>query len=138
MFVARNQVRMHDTDMAGVLYFPRQFRFAHDALEDFIESLGYTFEQVFHEERFVFVIVHASGDYLAPLHVGNKLEVHVNILHIGQSSFSVGYDIYKIEKGNKTLVGRAKTVHVTLDSKTRNKIPIPENFKNLLAKHLSH
>lgn len=134
MFIAYNQVRMHDTDMAGILYFPRQFRFAHDALEDFVETLGYTFEQVFHHEKFVFVIVHAEADYLTTLRVGDKLEVHLSIGKVGETSFTVLYDIYKLDK---TLVGKVKTVHVTLDSATRKKIPIPFHFKILLEKHLS-
>jgi 1,4-dihydroxy-2-naphthoyl-CoA hydrolase len=133
MFISYNRVRMHDTDMAGILYFPRQFRFAHDALEDFVESLGFTFDQIFHREKFVFVIVHAEADYLAPLRVGDKLEVHLAIESIGESSFTVSYLIYKLDK---TLVGKAKTVHVTLESTSRKKIPIPEQFKKLLKNHL--
>jgi 1,4-dihydroxy-2-naphthoyl-CoA hydrolase len=133
MFIAHNQVRMHDTDMAGILYFPRQFRFAHDALEDFVESLGYTFDQVFHREKFVFVIVHAESDYLAPLRVGDKLEIRLEIESIGETSFTVIYSIYKLDK---TLVGKVKTVHVTLESAARVKMPIPSHFRELLAKHL--
>lgn len=134
MFIAYNQVRMHDTDMAGILYFPRQFRFAHDALEDFVESLGYTFDQVFRREEFVFVIVHAESDYLSPLRVGDKLEVHLFIENIGETSFTVVYYIYKADK---TLTGKVKTVHVTLESKARTKTPIPVHFKQMLQSHLS-
>lgn len=132
MFISYNQVRMHDTDMAGILYFPRQFRFAHDALEDFIESMGLTFDQVFRHLNFVFVIVHAESDYFNPLRVGDKLEIHLSVETVGSTSFSIGYKIYKIDK---TLAGSAKTVHVTLDSATRNKIPIPEEFRAFLVRH---
>ena len=133
MFIARNQVRMHDTDMAGILYFPRQFRFAHDALEDFVESIGLTFDQVFRQEKFVFVIVHAESDYYSPMRVGDKLEVHLSIIKVGETSFTVQYQIYN---QHKKLVGAAKTVHVTLDSGSRTKIPIPEKFKRSLLEHL--
>src|SRR6185437_6447175 len=98
MFIAKNKVRMHDTDMAGILYFPRQFRFAHDALEDFIESIGLTFDDVFRKEHFVFVIVHAEADYLAPLRVGDRIEVALSIEAIGNSSFTVFYQIFKADK----------------------------------------
>ena len=125
---------MHDTDMAGILYFPRQFRFAHDALEDYVSSLGYTFDQIFREEHFVFVIVHAESNYLVPLRVGDKLEIHLSIERIGETSFTVCYHIYKEDK---TLSGTAKTVHVTLESKSRKKIPIPTVFKELLSKNLT-
>ena len=133
MFITHNQVRMHDTDMAGILYFARQFRFAHDALEDFLGSLGYNFGEIFRHEHFIFVIVRAEADYLKPLNVGDKLDIHLIIEHVGNSSFSVFYKIYN---SDKLLVGKVKTVHVTVDAKTRKKIPIPEKFKQFLSQHL--
>jgi 1,4-dihydroxy-2-naphthoyl-CoA hydrolase len=133
MFKSANKVRMHDTDMAGILYFPRLFRFAHDALEDFVETLGLSFNQVFHREPFVFVIVHAEADYLKSLRVGDPIMVHLSIEALGTTSFTVGYKIFKDEE----LMGTAQTVHVTVDTVTRTKIPIPSTFKALLAKHLN-
>jgi 1,4-dihydroxy-2-naphthoyl-CoA hydrolase len=133
MYITHNKVRMHDTDMAGILYFARQFRFVHDALEDFVETLGYNFDQVFHREKFVFVIVHAEADYLTSLRVGDQLEIHLSIGRVGETSFTVLYNIFKMDK---TLVGKAQTAHVTLDSATRKKIPIPSHFKKLLNEHL--
>lgn len=132
MFISYNKVRMHDTDMAGILYFARQFRFAHDALEDFVESEGMTFATIFNESHFVFVIVHAESDYLAPLSVGDKLEIHLCVEKIGKTSFTINYQIYKQPH---TLVGTAKTVHVTLNATTREKIDIPQGFKDFLEKY---
>lgn len=133
MFIAHNKVRMHDTDMAGILYFARQFRFAHDALEDFVASEGLSFDFVFHRNHFVFVIVHVEADYLAPLKVGDDLEVHLKVLHVGNSSFTIDYKIYK---NSRDLVGTAKTIHVTLDAKTRNKVSVPPILREKLEKHL--
>jgi 1,4-dihydroxy-2-naphthoyl-CoA hydrolase len=132
MFIAKNKVRMHDTDMAGILYFPRQFRFAHDALEDFVESEGFTFDRVFSQEDFVFVIVHCEADYYSPLRVGDAIEIKVFVENIGSSSFTMLYEIYKQDH---THVGTAKTTHVTLKRVERTKIPIPKNLKKNLSKH---
>lgn len=132
MFIAYNQVRMHDTDMAGILYFARQFRFAHDALEDFVESEGMNFSDIFHKSHFLFVIVHAEADYLASVLVGDKLEIHLNVEKVGTTSFTLFYQIYRAKK----LVGTAKTVHVTIDARTRQKIDIPLDFRKQLEKHL--
>lgn len=132
-FIAKNKVRMHDTDMAGLLYFPRQFRFATDALEDYLEKEGYGFAKMFLEDKFVFVIVHAEADYFLPLLVGDPLEVHLICSAMGDSSFTLDFQIYRLPK--KELVGSAQTVHVTLDSKTRKKIPLPEPMKKSLEIH---
>lgn len=132
MFIAYNKVRMHDTDMAGILYFARQFRFAHDALEDFMESEGINFNTLFKESAYVFVIVHAEADYLASLNVGDKLEIHLFVERIGSTSFTLSYHIFR---NQHQLIGTAKTVHVTVDAKTREKINIPSEFKSFLEKH---
>lgn len=132
MFITYNKVRMHDTDMAGILYFANQFRFVHDAWEDLVESEGLSFKQVLHEEDFLFVIVHVEADYLAPLNVGDRLEVHVSLEKVGTSSFTLAYDIFK---ENRDLVGRAQTVHVTIDKHSRKKIPIPPHLKAKLQKY---
>ena len=131
MFITKNKIRMHDTDMAGRLYFARQFRFAHDALEDYCESKGFSFDDVFHQSKFVFVIVHCEADYISLLKVGDDLEIKVFVEKIGTSSFTIHYDIYKTDG---TLAGKAKTVHVTLDRETGKKIPIPLHFREALEK----
>jgi len=135
MFVVKNKVRMHDTDMAGILYFPRQFRFCHEALEDFVEAEGLSFNEVFNDKPYVFVIKHCEADYFAPLHVGDDLTVELYLESLGNTSFVVGYKIFKVL--TKQLVGTAKTVHVTLDSTTRTKIPVPDEIRNSFQKYLT-
>lgn len=134
MFIGYNQVRMHDTDMAGRLYFPRQFRFVHDALEDFLEREGLSFHQVFHHSDFVIVIVHAEADYHTLLKVGDRLETHVSVERIGNTSFTMNYQIFKQDK---SLAGTAKTVHVALDVKTQKKVSLPHKLHSILKQHLS-
>ncbi len=132
MFITHNKVRMHDTDMAGILYFAKQFRFVHDALEDLVEKEGLSFDYLFHNSAFVFVIVHAEADYLAPVKVGDILEIHVEVENMGNSSFTMDYKIFR---ANDIPIGKAKTIHVCLDSKTRKKIPIPDALRKMLKKY---
>lgn len=131
MYIARNKVRMHDTDMAGILYFARQFRFMHDAWEDLMEGEGVFFDHLFSGNDYAFVIVHAEADYLAPLKVGDHLEIHVKVDHIGTTSFTAGYQIYRTE----VMVGTGSTVHVAIDPVKRTKLPIPEQFRKILLKY---
>lgn len=132
-FTSYNQVRMHDTDMAGILYFARQFRFAHDALEDMFESEGYSIFEFFDSHKIVLVIAHAEADYFAPLKVGDKLQVYLSIQRMGNSSIAFFYEIFK---GGTDLVGTVKTVHVALDAATRQKIQVPDFVREKLGKYL--
>jgi len=135
MFIAYNKVRIHDTDLAGILYFARIYRFAHDALEDFFSHEGLHFKDLFNESRdFAFVIVHSEADYKVSLTIGDELEVHVDVHHIGNSSFTLEYLIYRIQ--DHVLTGTVKTIHVAIDPKTRKKMAIPLYLKQILHKHL--
>lgn len=130
IFSSTYKVRMSDTDMAGLLYFAHQFRFIHTAIEDFFEHLGLSMHQMFHENPFVFVIVHAEGDYHKPLHVGDLLTIELQIKKIGTTSFHTAYEV----KRGEELVGKAQTVHVCLDRLERKKMAIPQEFKVLLSR----
>jgi len=124
---------MYDTDAAGILYFGNQFRFVHDTFEAMMETKGWNFQRLFDVEPFIFVIAHAESDYLGAMHVGDKITVTGSVSHIGNTSFSLIYEIHKVG----ILVGRAKTVHVCLDKVTRTKIAIPESFKPVLMDYLT-
>lgn len=132
-FITHNKVRMHDTDMAGILYFAKQFRYVHDALEDLMEKEGIDFDALFTRSDFVFVIVHAEADYVSPVKVGDILNIHVWVENLGNSSFTMVYDIFKADG---TLMGKAKTVHVCLDAKTRTKISLPDSVRTIFSKYL--
>lgn len=132
LFKAKNQVRMHDTDMAGILYFPRIFRFVHDTFEDFLQDQGINFNTLFNVSDFTFVVAHAEADYKKPITVGDQLEVHLQTENIGNTSFTMAYKIYKTDG---SLIGEAKTVHVCLNSKTRLKTAIPESWRHCLEKY---
>lgn len=138
MFISYNKVRMNDTDVAGILYFANQFRFVHDAWEDLVELENMSFQQIFFNEDFLFVIVHVEADYLAPLMVADKLEVTVVTEKIGNASFTMSYKIYKKDMATEelTLTGTAKTTHVTIDKITRTKVAIPDHLRAILQKYI--
>jgi 1,4-dihydroxy-2-naphthoyl-CoA hydrolase len=132
VFTAFNKVRIHDIDMAGILYFARIYRFAHEALEDFFSHAGFDFKDLFGKSDFSFVIVHSEADYKVSLTLGDELEVQMHTEHVGNSSFTLVYQIYRVQ--DHLLTGTVKTVHVTIDPKTRKKIPVPEHFRAFLNK----
>ncbi len=137
-FISKNQIRMHDTDMAGILYFPRQFRLVHDAVEDFFETNDLGLSLIFQQKDYLFVVVHAESDYIHPLKVGDKLEVTLTVETIGTTSFTCSFAIHKIDQNSlKILAGTAKTVHVAIDKASRTKIPLPEELKFILQRYSS-
>ncbi len=131
MFSTTLTVRLADTDAAGILYFANQFQFIHETFEALIESEGFSFADVMAREDFMFVIVHAESDYLKPLKVGDALHVSCWVSRIGDTSFTVSYMLRR----SGEVVGTAKTVHVTIDKKTSEKITVPEKLGHFLEKY---
>lgn len=83
-------------------------------------------------KHFFFVIVHCEADYLAPLKLGDHLDIHMYVEHIGRTSFTFCYNIYK-KDGLEA--GTAKTVHVAIDKETGKKVAIPSMLLEILKKH---
>ncbi|MDA1353320.1 MAG: thioesterase family protein [bacterium] len=135
MFISKNTVRMHDTDMAGILYFARQYRFAHDAWEDLLESEGIVLKDLFAKSPYLFVIVHSEADYYRSLMLGDHIEVRLTISSVGNTSFTVAYGIYI--DGTDDLMGMVKTVHVCVDAKSREKIRVPQSLRDKMTKYFS-
>ena len=119
-------IKLHDTDAAGILFFANQFRIVHDLYEQFLARIGSSFRERITAGDFVIPIVHAEADFLQPLRVGDTLEVTAIVARIGNSSFTLDYQLIDLEGW---VVGTASTVHVTCDSQTHEKIVLPDNFR---------
>ena len=81
---------------------------------------------------FFLPIVHAESSYKTPVLVGDKILVTIKVAHIGKTSFAFEYTLHR----GKTLVGTAKTVHVTINQESRKKIPLPPAVRKSLEKYL--
>lgn len=130
MFVYKTQIRLHDTDAAGLLFFANQLVLVHDAYEKLLQKIGFSFEAMLRKRGYFLPIVHIESDYKAPLFVGDEISIKVKVAHIGTTSFTFAYQIHC--KGK--LVGLAQTVHVTISKKTKKKIPLPKDFRSALEK----
>lgn len=131
MFTYTTKIRLHDTDAAGIIFFANQFKLIHDAYEDLLEEYGWSFEKMLKKTNYFLPIVHAESDYILPVFVGDKIVIAIKVGHIGNTSFSFEYTLHR----GKTLIGRAKTVHVTINQKTRKKMPLPDTMRRALERY---
>ena len=131
-FTYKTQIRLHDTDAAGLIFFANQFKIIHDAYELLLENFGFSFPQMLKGGKYFLPIVHAESDYKAHLFVGDKITVSIKVGHIGTTSFSFEYAIHN---DRKILVGTAQTVHVTINPKTHKKVSLPVQLRTALEKY---
>ena len=122
MYLYQTKIKLHQTDAAGLLFFAHQFEIIHDAYESLLERIGFGFAELIRKKDFFLPIVHAEADYKKPLFVGDVIEIQVRVENIGETSFTFSYLLlnHKAE-----VIGTARTVHVTMDKKTQQKISLP-------------
>ena len=128
-FIYRTQIKLHDTDAAGLLFFANQFSIVHDAYEQVLEKFGCSFTTMLKKRSYFLPIVHAESDYKAPLFVGDRISIAITVGHIGETSFSFEY---VIRNAQKKIVGTAKTIHVTINKKSHKKITLPKELRTKL------
>ncbi len=128
-FTYRRKVRLQDTDATGVLYFSEQLKMALEAFEDFLSRHEMPLRRLI-DSPFLLPVVHAEADYLAPVMVGDELDIQLTVEAVGTKSVTFAYRFVDVRK--KINVGTAKIIHVTVDKQTRQSVPVPDTLRDFL------
>ena len=125
-FIHRRKVRLQDTDATGVLYFPEQFKMALETFEDFLSHHQMSLRELI-DSPYLLPVVHAEANYLAPVMVGDELDIYLTVQAVGTKSVTLAYRF--VDHKKKLDVGTATIVHVTIDRHTRSSVPMPDFLK---------
>ncbi len=128
-FTNRRTVRLQDTDATGVLYFPEQLNMALETFEDFLSHHQMPLRKLI-DSPYLLPVVHAQADYLAPVMVGDELEIHLTVETVGTKSVTFAYRFVDIKR--KIDVGTAKIIHVAVEKQSRQSVPIPDILRAFL------
>ena len=128
MFVYQVKVKIHHIDAAGVMFFGHYFYLAHDAYEAFLEEISFAVENILQHD-FLIPLTHAEANYKAPVRLGDTLTIELRIEEIGNTSFTVHYDISN--QFNRP-VANVKTVHTTISKRIPKPIDIPPDLRKAL------
>ncbi len=129
MFTYRTNVRLPQTDAAGVMFFGEYFTVAHDAYQAFMSHIGLPLVSFLNEHDFLPLIVHAESDYKRAMFTDDEIVVEVSITRLGKGSFDLTYSIGGPGQAAAAIV---KTVHATVDKATHKPIALPEILKSKL------
>jgi 1,4-dihydroxy-2-naphthoyl-CoA hydrolase len=129
MHLHRTTIRLHDTDAAGVVYFASALRLAHEAYEAALDAAGFPLAGVLREGAFALPIVHAEADFLAPLCVGDGVEIRVGLKSLGPNSFALAY---RLTADGGRVAATAETVHAVLRLASGKVAPVPAALKKAL------
>lgn len=130
MFRQKKVLRLNESDASGVLYFAQQFRLAQELFEEYLEAAGLPLGEYLKNGEYLLPVVHAEGDFLAPIRVGDAMELGLSVAKIGTSSFTLLCQFRSPQDGN--LLGTTSIVHVAIARGQWKSMPIPEPLKKIL------
>ena len=83
-------------------------------------------------ENWKLIMVRKEADFVGQLRFGEDVEIRTYLLKIGNSSFTVGNEVWQ----NNELKAKGKTVIVHFDYVTKKSVPIPDDVRKKLEEHL--
>jgi 1,4-dihydroxy-2-naphthoyl-CoA hydrolase len=126
MFETKTNVKLHDTDAAGVVFFVNYFRIAHTAYEAFLKSIGCGLDFIIRQSDYLVLIAHAEADYMRALQLGDVVTIGLKAVKVGDTSFEL---LTQLMDKSGNLAATVRTVHVAVSKKTAEKMEIPEKIR---------
>lgn len=122
------EVAFGDTDASGWMYFPNIFRYFDVAEHSYLRSIGLL---VFDRAQGGWPRVKVNCDFKKPLLTGDKVEIQLDIIHIGVSSLT--WDFAVLKGGETAAHGSITTVRVDHEGRPQ---PISEDEREKLKREL--
>ena len=124
------QVRFADTDLAGIVFYPRYFEMVNGIVEDWCEeALGWSFRDQMKVDQVALPTVHLEADFIRPSVLGDHLELTLAVASLGHSSCTIR--VIATEGSERRFVVRA--VLVLTDTVAYKARPFPKEIRAKIA-----
>lgn len=150
-FYYPRQIRFHETDGAGVVYFANLLTLCHEAYEASLGAVGIDLADFFSPQGLVVPVVHGSLDCLRPLVCGDRLtialsprplpqgdrplsefEIHYRLLAVPAPSTEGTVEIcaedWEQQLSPAQTFAQATTRHVCIDAASRRRQVLPPDL----------
>ncbi|HSY54421.1 MAG TPA: thioesterase family protein [Opitutaceae bacterium] len=131
-FSYQRTIHFSDTDAAGVVFFANFLALCHEAYEESLAAAGIELNTFFADHGVVVPIAKSEASYLRPLRAGDKVRVTLAPESLSENSYALNCEVVKLGAAQKT-VARVRTEHVCIDSKTRERLPLPPALATWLS-----
>jgi acyl-CoA thioester hydrolase len=123
------RVRFRDTDMQGHVYFGNYFVFCDEALGAYMRAIGMPWQEMVQSGTDMFY-VNATCDYLGSAKFEEDVHIETRISKVGSSSFTSSY---VIRNSTQEMLANASITSVCIDPRTREKVEVPDSFREAVA-----
>lgn len=131
--VLRHRVRYHETDAQRIVFNARYLEWFDVAMAEFFRRLGWDYPALI-EAGCDPSLVTVKLEFKRPAVFDDELDVFVRPTHVGRSSFTLDFDVYRASDGEHLAV--AEIVYVNVDVETQRSRPLPDAILRRLQAHL--
>ena len=122
-------IRFSDIDIAGHVHNSRYLCYFEQARIDFLtEIAGLDWDW----RKKGLVLGRNEVDYLKPLYLRDKVIIKTNCDHIGNKSFTLSYELYKVEGKEEILCTKGRSIMICMDFETNETVDIFNTWKDHL------
>ena len=124
------QVRFADTDAQGHTFFGSYFTFMDEAFMAYLTELGFSWSALVAQGLGVFY-VDSGCQFKGPSFFGDRLHVHTQIAHLGNSSLTA--EMTMVREADQSTVAAGYIKAVLVDARTEKSTPIPDALRTAVA-----
>jgi 4-hydroxybenzoyl-CoA thioesterase len=135
MHVYDRPIRFEEVDAAGIVFFPRFLSYCHEAMEGLFDEIEGGYVRLIRDRRIGVPAVHVECDFKHPLRYGDVARIETTVAKLGRSSVSFRYVLSR--RADRASIAVVQHVCVVSDLERLKSIPIPDDVRAALEKHLS-
>ena len=121
------RIRFVDTDASGRIHYTAMFRYFEAAEFEFLRAGGAPYNDF---PDYGFPRVHVECDYKAATRSDDLLAIIVEVAHLGNSSFTLGFRALSTDSRD---VAQGKITVVCLSKDSGKPVPIPDAMRRALV-----
>ena len=125
------RVRYNETDAQGHVFFGNYLNYFDIGLLEYTRAVGYTYQDMLASGVDMFY-VDANCQYKGRAYFDDLLHVHTRIGHIGNSSFTFEFAIYK--QPADELIATGKITAVAVDPGSAQPVRVPDELCEAVAR----
>ncbi|OYY92141.1 MAG: hypothetical protein B7Y45_00990 [Sphingomonas sp. 28-66-16] len=127
----RIRVRFTEVDRQSIVQNGAYFTYFSVALNEYFRALPFDRDNE-NVSGAGFHVVRGDIEYRAPLRFDELFDIGARIARVGSSSFTISYEIFRVD-GDEPIVSGSQ-VWVNTDQQTRRATPLPDVFRDRVAK----
>lgn len=133
IFHYQTNVELNDTDATGVIFYGHIYQILHRSLAHFLRTHKMSIGHLMKQNEIFFPVVHSEANYYLPMKCDDVIDIKLNVEKISEHSFTFFYELFC----DGSVVADAKTTHVLIDAKKKEKIKLTDEILRLLKPYLS-